>query len=232
VSVVDHLRGGVRQVIKLPKRAGRGIRSGARDLSSVPRWVGRGAGSTGRAVGRTVTGLPSRASGLVRGSTPEASAARPSDGAGDGMVERARDNPRFALTIAGGGLLLIAWIGWAVYVTSAHGARAGLGVVLSWPVLLGALVLITLPFIGVYLLIRRLQEGGSETGTTETPAAEDEEVEEEAEDGDDSEGDEDDDGDSEADDGDSEDDDAESEDDDGESSDEDTDTTAKAGASG
>jgi hypothetical protein len=155
------------------------------------------------------------------------------------MVERARDNPRFALTIAGGGLLLIAWIGWAVYVTSAHGARAGLGVVLSWPVLLGALVLITLPFIGVYLLIRRLQEGGSETGTTETPAAEDEDVEEEAEDADDTEGDEDDDGDSEDEDGESEDDDAESEGDDaesegddGESSDEDTDTTAKAGASG
>src|SRR5262249_21357654 len=74
--------------------------------------------------------------------------------------------------IAGGGLLLIAWIAWAIYVTTDHGARAGLGVLLSWPVLLGALALISLPFIGLYLLIRRLSDGRASNADREDVAAE------------------------------------------------------------
>lgn len=90
-------------------------------------------------------------------------AATPRTAGGDGLIDRARDNPRYAIAIAGGGLLLIAWIAWAIYVTTDHGARAGLGVLLSWPVLLGALILVSLPFIGLYLLIRRLNDGRSST---------------------------------------------------------------------
>ena len=48
-------------------------------------------------------------------------------------------------------ILLLAWIGWAIYVTSADGAAAGLGVVIAWPAMLAALALISLPFIGGYL---------------------------------------------------------------------------------
>jgi hypothetical protein len=75
--------------------------------------------------------------------------------AGDGLG-RVRDNPGLAVAIAGGGVLLLAWIAWAVYVTSSNGAMAGLGVVIAWPALLAALGLISLPFVGGYLLIRRL----------------------------------------------------------------------------
>ena len=56
-------------------------------------------------------------------------------------------------------MLLLAWIAWAIYVTSSNGATAGLGVVLAWPAMLVALALISLPFIGGYLLIRRLSDG-------------------------------------------------------------------------
>jgi hypothetical protein len=223
VKVVDQLRDGARRATELPKRSARGIKAGARDLGSVPKWIGRSAGNAGRTVGRTVTRLPSRATELVRGDGTEATAEPGTSATGDGVIDRARENPRHAIAIVGGGLLLIAWIAWAIYVTSAHGARAGLGVVLSWPVLLGALILIALPFVGIYLLIRRLQDGGGETGTAEAPAAEDEDFEEAAEDeqeDDDSEEDEE----SDEDDGEE----AEDEDDAEEPSDEDTDSTAKA----
>jgi hypothetical protein len=149
-------------------------------------------------VGRTVSQLPSRATGLVRdgSSTPQP---QPSGG-GDGLIDRARDNPRYAIAIAGGGLLLIAWIAWAIYVTTDHGARAGLGVLLSWPVLLGALVLVSLPFIGLYLLVRRLSEGGGGASTTGEATADSEEFEEAAEDEDDADDSEDEEGSDEADD--------------------------------
>ena len=91
------------------------------------------------------------------------------------MVERARSNPRLVVAIAAGAILLLAWIGWAIYVTSSNGATAGLGVVIAWPAMLAALALISLPFIGGYLLIRRLSEdsGSAATAEGEASAAED-----------------------------------------------------------
>jgi hypothetical protein len=123
------------------------------------------------------------------------------------MIDRARSNPRLVVAIAAGAILLLAWIGWAIYVTSSNGAAAGLGVVIAWPAMLLALALISLPFIGGYLLIRRLSTdsgtpgAGSETDSggedeaedtkSEDGASEGEEEpgneEEESEDGDDSE---------------------------------------------
>jgi hypothetical protein len=100
----------------------------------------------------------------------------------DGIVGRARSNPRWIVAIAGAAILVLAWIGWAIYVTSSDGARAGLGVVIAWPAMLAALALISLPFIGGYLLIRRLSEGGGETPTAEAdPSEDDEQVEDEPE---------------------------------------------------
>jgi hypothetical protein len=82
------------------------------------------------------------------------------------LTGRVRDNPRLAVAIAGGAVLLLAWIGWAIYVTSSNGATAGLGVVVAWPAMLAALVLISLPFIGGYLLVRRLSIDSGNPGET------------------------------------------------------------------
>jgi hypothetical protein len=71
-----------------------------------------------------------------------------------GIIDRARSNQRLTVAIAASGLVVLAWIGWAIYVTSDNGATAGLGVVLAWPVLLAALALIASPFVGIYLLVR------------------------------------------------------------------------------
>jgi hypothetical protein len=99
---------------------------------------------------------------------------------GDGIVDRARSNPWIVVAIAAAAILLLAWIGWAIYVTDQNGASAGLGVVIAWPALLAALALISLPFIGGYLLIKRLSDGEETTATAEV---EDEEpAEEEGED--------------------------------------------------
>ena len=123
---------------------------------------------------------------------------RPANGQ-DGLVERVRSNPRWTIAVAIAAVLLLAWIAWAIYVTSSKGATAGLGVVLAWPAILVALALISLPFIGVYLLIRGLSEGdGSRAeADAEAPAEEDdsEEVgtgdeESEEEEGDEEDGDE------------------------------------------
>ncbi len=100
----------------------------------------------------------------------------------NGISERIRSNPRWAIALVVAAVLLIAWIAWAIYVTSSNGATAGLGVLLAWPALLAALVLISLPFIGGYLLVRRLSDG--DPSETEADASgEDEDVEEDEEDG-------------------------------------------------
>ena len=93
---------------------------------------------------------------------------------GDGVIDRARSNPWLVVAIAAGAILLLAWIGWAVYVTSENGVGAGLGVVIAWPAILTGLTLISLPFFGGYLLVRRLSDGGGATATGETESAEDE----------------------------------------------------------
>jgi hypothetical protein len=82
------------------------------------------------------------------------------------MVESIRDNPRVAVAIAGGTILVLAWIGWAIYVASENGASAGLGVMIAWPAMLVGLALVSLPFIGGYMLFRRLSV--DETGDLET----------------------------------------------------------------
>jgi hypothetical protein len=97
---------------------------------------------------------------------------------GDGMIERARSSPWLMVAIALGAILLLAWIAWAVYVTSSDGANAGLGVVIAWPAMLAALALISLPFIGGYLLIRQLSEDGGSSVIPEADVGEDEDEEE------------------------------------------------------
>jgi hypothetical protein len=105
---------------------------------------------------------------------------------GDGMIERARSNPRLLVAIAAGAILLLAWIGWAIYVTSSNGATAGLGVVIAWPAMLAALALISLPFIGGYLLVKRLSDGEGSSATADAEQSEDESEEDSEEEPEDS----------------------------------------------
>jgi hypothetical protein len=96
------------------------------------------------------------------------------------MIERARSSPRTLIAIAVGALLVFAWIGWAIHVTSTKGGTAGLGVVIAWPAMLAALALVSLPFIGLYLLIRRLSDGEGATATAEADVSEEDDAAEEA----------------------------------------------------
>src|SRR5262249_61454170 len=85
----------------------------------------------------------------------------------DGIVGRVRGDSRLLVAVVGAGILLLAWIAWAIYVASDNGARAGLGVVIAWPAILVALALISLPFLGAALLIRRLAADDGATSTVE-----------------------------------------------------------------
>jgi hypothetical protein len=87
-----------------------------------------------------------------------------------GIVGRARSNPRWLIAIAVAAILVLAWIAWTIYVTSDKGARAGLGVLIAWPAMVAALILVSLPFIGGYLLIRYLSEGSGETASVQAGA--------------------------------------------------------------
>ena len=78
------------------------------------------------------------------------------------LRQRARENPTLAVGIVGGTLIGIAWIAWAVYVTTENGANAGLGVLITWPVLIGALCLIASPFILTGVLVKRSRPEGDD----------------------------------------------------------------------
>lgn len=100
----------------------------------------------------------------------------------DGLVGRARSNPWLLVAIVGGAILILAWIGWAIHVSNDAGARAALGVLIAWPAMLAALALISLPFIGGYLLIRRVSASGGETMATAAEVSDEGEEEDEGED--------------------------------------------------
>ena len=99
-----------------------------------------------------------------------------------GALDRLRSNPRWAVVIAATTVLVLAWIAWAIYVASSKGATAGLGVLLAWPAILVALALISLPFLGAYLLIHRLANGDDSTAEAEAEASDADDEEDESED--------------------------------------------------
>jgi hypothetical protein len=138
---------------------------------------------------RTVVPRIDQPSGIPIGTLPRVGAleAPRATSGDDGIVGRARSNPRWIVAIAAAAILILAWIGWAIYVTSSDGARAGLGVVIAWPAMLAALALVSLPFLGGYLLIRRLSEGGANTVTAESDSAHEDEEADDSEDVDDEE---------------------------------------------
>jgi len=94
-------------------------------------------------------------------------------------VARIRANPWLAVVFAAAALLIVAWLGWAIYIASDRGMNEGLGVLIAVPALLIALAIVSLPFIGGYLLVKRLSSGSDEGPA---PAAEQAPDDEESED--------------------------------------------------
>jgi hypothetical protein len=86
-------------------------------------------------------------------------------------LRRVRSNPKLVVAIAGGVLLLLAWIGWAIHVGSDDGGRAALGVLITWPLLLLAAVLVVLAVYGVYRLISGLAASEPDGGEEEADSA-------------------------------------------------------------
>jgi hypothetical protein len=82
---------------------------------------------------------------------------------------RVRANPWLAVAIVAGFLLVAAWLAWAIYVASDKGGNEGLGVLIAVPALLVAGLVVALPFVGVYLLIRYL--AGGSTAEEETSSS-------------------------------------------------------------
>jgi len=120
--------------------------------------------------------VPARTGSLPRVELMEKTLAGPRS-----AIERGRSNPRLAIAVIVGVLLLIAWVAWAIYVTRDNGANAGLGVVLSWPVLLAALALIASPFVGLYLLVNYFRSANESEDAADEEEAEDEGDEDEQE---------------------------------------------------
>ena len=147
-------------------RARSGASSAASRIGGAPRRAWEGTTRTGSWVGGGVARGWERARGGVSGATGDArerirdTAEAASDrSGGTQLATRARTNPRIAIGWAVGALLLVAWIAWAAYVTAENGANAGLGVLLSWPVVFGALALVAAPFVAAAVLVRRLRGG-------------------------------------------------------------------------
>ena len=104
---------------------------------------------------------------------------------GASLWQRAKANGWSVAAIILGGLLLVTWIAWTVYVWSENGSAAGLGVLISWPAVIAALALIAAPFVVAAVLIRRMSGesepalAGAAGGSTETAAVKAEESEDE-----------------------------------------------------
>jgi hypothetical protein len=92
----------------------------------------------------------------------------PRVGALDRYVGRVRAKPGVAIAIVGGALLVAAWLGWAIYVASDRSLNEGIGVLIAWPALVLAALLVCLPLVVIYLLIRPRDPAAKEhTGPTE-----------------------------------------------------------------
>lgn len=86
-------------------------------------------------------------------------AAAPGKSWGDRLVERTGHSRRAIGLAIGFGLLVTLWIGWTAYVWSEHGSTAAIGVLISWPAALAAVMLVTAPFIGGAIAVRRHRAG-------------------------------------------------------------------------
>ena len=139
-----------RALAKFRSAPGRAWRGTARTA----KWAGSGVAAGPRraadAIGGATRGARDRVRGAAEGVWRRSGGAR--------ATESARTSPRVAIAWAVGTVLVVAWIGWAIYVTTEHGGAAGLGVLISWPVAIAAVALVAAPFVGVYFLVQRIRE--------------------------------------------------------------------------
>jgi hypothetical protein len=136
-SGLERARTGTVKAVKAPAKGAARAAGAVRDGFS---WAGGGVRS---GVGKATGGTRAKLAEATRGQRVSA------------LVEGVRRRPRYAIAIAAAALLGVAWIAWAIYVTANNGAAAGLGVLLSWPVLLGALALVAAPFVLTAMLVQR-----------------------------------------------------------------------------
>jgi hypothetical protein len=109
-------------------------------------------GGTSRTL-KWVTGGMRSSSGDDEGSeattpAPAEQAESPGKGWEDRLEERTGHSRRTIGLAIGAGLLFALWIGWTAYVWSERGSTAAVGVLISWPAALAAVMLVTAPFIG------------------------------------------------------------------------------------
>lgn len=74
---------------------------------------------------------------------------------GANLVERARGDQRVAIVWAIAGIVVLAWIGWTIYVWTQNGAAAGIGVLITWPAVFLGAAIVASPFVGAGVLVRR-----------------------------------------------------------------------------
>jgi hypothetical protein len=126
-------------------------------------------------MGSGIASAPRRATSSLRrdGTDPGPGAAAPAPspaGAatasdqdrGPGLFGRIREHRRGVALGVAGGLLVAAWIAWAVYVWTENGASAGIGVLVTWPVVFAALALVTSPIWATGIFVRRRRTAGEE----------------------------------------------------------------------
>lgn len=91
------------------------------------------------------------------------------------LNDRVRANPWLGVAIVAGVLLVIAWIAWAIHVWSDNGARSGIGVLIAWPALVIAAIVVALPLVWLFLWMRR-SIGNSAADGSETESADEAQV--------------------------------------------------------
>lgn len=77
------------------------------------------------------------------------------------LFGRIRANPWLGVAVVGAALLVLAWIAWAIHVGTDKGFSHSLGVLIAWPALIVAAILVSLPFVGIFLYVRRLARDSS-----------------------------------------------------------------------
>jgi len=131
-------------------------RSASEGTSRTARWAAGGIRDAAKSGAAKVTG---RGAGDAADATTTQPAAAPQAGPEKTFGERLADrlgHSRRTIGIAAGVALLVAmWIGWTAYVWAENGSTAGIGVLISWPAVLAAVTLVTAPFIGGAVAVRR-----------------------------------------------------------------------------